>query len=326
MSRYCLVLVAGLAAAAPAVAGGTWADAMFDELSKDFGSVPRGPTLTHPFRVVNNTKSPVVISGIRVSCGCTSAVALKNTLQPGEETAVVAKMDTSRFIGVKSVTIYVQFSQPAFEEVRLWVQANARNDFALSSDTLALGQVKRGDTPSASTTVTFYGVQAQVTEAKGESNYIQTSVKPVKNEAGQTAYELTAKLRGDAPVGRWYTDVWLKTNSAEIPQIRVPLTVEIESALTVSPEAVTLGQVAVNGESERRIILRGAKPFKITEVKGADDQLVVRDSTEESKPVHVLTVKFKAGEPGNLSRKLKIITDLPEDGEVSVHVSAQVTK
>src|SRR5262249_17801336 len=154
------------------------------------------------------------------------------------------------------------------------------------------------------------------TEVKSESNYIQTSVKPVKNEAGQTAYELTAKLRGDIPVGRWYADVWLKTSSAEIPQIRVPLTVEVDAALTATPEAVTVGQVAVNGESERRIILRGVKPFKITEIKGADDQLIVRDSTEESKQVHVLTVKVKAAAPGDLSRKLKIITDLPEDGEV----------
>jgi hypothetical protein len=318
--------VAGLAAASPAVAGAAWADALFDEVSKDFGAVPRGPTLTHHFRVVNNTKGPVTISGLRVSCGCTSAVALKNTLQPGEETSIVARMDTSRFIGVKSVTIYVTFSQPAVEEVRLWVQANARNDFALSPDTLSLGQVQRGDTPAASTTVTFYGVQAAITEVKSDSNYIQASVKPVKNEAGQTAYELTAKLRGDTPVGRWYTDVWLKTSSAEIPQIRVPLTVEVEAALTVSPEAVTLGQVAVNGESERRIILRGVKPFKITDIKGADDQLIVRDSTEESKPVHVLTVKLKAAAPGDLSRKLKIITDLPEDGEVDVPVSAQVMK
>src|SRR5216684_2180956 len=94
MSRYCLIVAVGLVAAAPAAAG-TWADALFDDLSKDFGSVPRGPTLTHPFRVVNNTKSPVAISGIRVSCGCTSASAQKSTLQPGEETTVVAKMDTS---------------------------------------------------------------------------------------------------------------------------------------------------------------------------------------------------------------------------------------
>ena len=127
------------------------------------------------------------------------------------------------------------------------------------------------------------------------------------------------------PVGKWYTDVWLKTNNPEYPQIRVPLTVEVESGLSVSPDAVSLGQVAVNGESERRVIVRGAKPFKITEVKGADDQLTVQDDTAESKAVHVLTVKLKPGKAGQLNRNLRIETDLPEDGTVDFPVSAQVT-
>src|SRR3954468_23804106 len=105
MLRYSAVLLVGLWAAGPAAAA-SWADAMFDELSKDFGSVPRGPTLTHHFRVVNNTRGPVSISNVRVSCGCTTAQALKNYLNPGEETAVLARMDTTRFVGPKSVTIY----------------------------------------------------------------------------------------------------------------------------------------------------------------------------------------------------------------------------
>jgi hypothetical protein len=235
-------------------------------------------------------------------------------------------MDTSRFIGVKSVTIFVSFSQPAVEEVRLWVQANARTDFSVTPDTLSLGQVKRGAGASGTSSIAFYGAKAEITEVKSESNYIQPSVKQVKNEAGQLSYELTAKLRGDAPVGRWYTDVWLKTNNPEIPQIRVPLTVEVESALSLSPEAVTLGQVPVDGEGERRVILRGVKPFKITEIKGADDQLAIRDNTQEAKAVHVLTVKLKPAAPGDVSRNLKIVTDLAEDNEIDLQVNAQITK
>lgn len=327
MSRYCFVLLAGLAAAAP-VSAATWADSMFDELSKDFGTVARGPVQVHSFRVVNNTQQPVNISSIRVSCGCTSASALKAYLNPGEETAVVARMDTSRFIGVKSVTIFVQFDRPTFEEVRLWVQANARDDFSVSPDGLAFGQVKRSATPTVTSTVTFYGAQAQVTEVKSESNYVQTTVRAVKTPDGQTAYQLSAKLRGDVPAGRWYTDVWLKTNNPEIPQIRVPVTVEVESALSVSPDAVALGQVAVNGESERRVIVRGAKPFKITAVKGGDDQLSVRDGADDSKAVavHVLTVKLKPVKAGDLSRSLRVETDLPEDNVIDFQVSAQVTQ
>src|SRR3954468_3050776 len=98
MLRNSLVIVVALWAAGAANAG-TWADRLFDELSKDFGSVPRGPTLTHHFSVANNTKNVVTISSVRVSCGCVSATALKGTLKPGEETSIVAKMDTTRFTG-----------------------------------------------------------------------------------------------------------------------------------------------------------------------------------------------------------------------------------
>jgi len=324
MSRYSLVLLASLWAAGTAPAA-TWADALFEELSKDFGSVPRGPTLTHPFRVVNHTGAPVNISGLRVSCGCTSASVARPFLNPGEETFVMARMDTTRFTGVKSVTIYVQFDRPAFEEVRLWVQANAREDFAVTPDTLTLGQVKRGGTPVAAVLVTFYGNgAAQVVEVKSESNYVLARVDEVRRLESEVVYRLTGRLRGDVPVGKWYTDLWLKTNNPLMPQVRVPLTVEIESALSVSPEAVTLGQVKARGESERRVIVRGIKPFKITRVQGTDQQLLVRDSTSESKPVHVLTVKLRAGRPGQLTRTLRVLTDLPEDNKIDFQVSALV--
>ena len=325
MLRYGFVLLAGLCAAAPAAAA-SWADGLFDELSKDFGSVPRGPTLVHPFRVVNRTSGPVNIVGVRVSCGCTSATVLRSYLNPGEETAVVARMDTTRFTGVRSVTIYVQFDRPAFEEVRLWVQANARNDFAVSPDSLAFGQVRRGSAPAAAVLVTFYGnSDAQIVEVRSESNYIRAQVREARRQDSEVTYQLSTALRPDAPVGKWYTDVWLRTNNPTMPQVRVPLTVEIESALSVTPEAVTLGQVHLKGESERRVIVRGTKPFKITRVQGTDDQVLVKDNTPEARAVHVLTVRLKASKAGELNRVLRVQTDLAEDNMIDFQVSALVT-
>src|SRR5437667_8844228 len=114
MFRITFALLAGLSLAGPAAAA-TWADAMFDELSKDFGSVPRGPTLSHPFRLTNQTGQPVHISGVRVSCGCVSAGALRDDLAPGQSTAILTNMDTMRFYGTRTVTIYVQFDRPQWE-------------------------------------------------------------------------------------------------------------------------------------------------------------------------------------------------------------------
>jgi len=324
MLRYGLVVAAVLGAAGPALSA-TWADALFEEFSKDFGSVPRGPTLSHPFRVLNNTRGPVTISDVRVSCGCVSAVAIKGHLEPGESTFIVARMDTTRFTGLRSVTIYVQFSQPAFEEVRLWVQANGRNDFSVTPDTLAFGQLKRGGTPSASVLLSFYGnTDAQITEVKCESNYIQAKAQEVRRSDSEVTYQVSAMLRPDAPVGKWYSDVWLKTNNPGVPPIRVPLTVEIESALSVNPETVTLGSIKTRSESERRVIVRGVKPFKIAQVSGTNDRLLVHVDSQQAKPVHVLTIKLRAGDPGEVNHTLSILTDLTDDNKIDFHVSAQV--
>jgi hypothetical protein len=324
MLRYGLVVAAVLGTAAPALSA-TWADALFEEFSKDFGSVPRGPMLTHSFRVVNNTRGDVNINDLRVSCGCVSAVVLKGHLEPGESTYIVARMDTTRFTGLRSVTIYVRFNQPAFEEVRLWVQANGRNDFSITPDTLAFGQLKRGGTPTASVLLSFYGnTDVQVSEVKCESNYIQPHFQEVRRSETEVTYQVTARLRGDAPVGKWYTDVWVKTNNVGTAPIRVPLTVEVESALSVNPETVTFGPVKTQTESDRRVIVRGVKPFKIAKVEGTNDSLLVHVDSPQAKPVHVLTIKLKAGEPGELNRTLSVLTDLADDNKIDFRVSAQV--
>src|SRR5438874_1969797 len=101
MVRLCLSIVIGLIFATPAPAG-TWADGLFDGLAHDFGVVARGPTISHSYRITNTTGQPVHISGVRVSCGCTSAAIRTADLAAGQETELIAQMDTRRFVGPKS--------------------------------------------------------------------------------------------------------------------------------------------------------------------------------------------------------------------------------
>jgi len=320
MLRYSLVVVAGLWVTSM-VSAATWADGLFDGLSKDFGSVPRGPTLTHNFRVVNKTGQAVSIFSVRVSCGCVSAGAAKNFLNPGEETVIVARMDTTRFTGPKTVTIYVQFDRPNFEEVRLWVQANGRNDFAITPDTLAFGTVKRGTSPVNSVQVTFYGNrESQILEVRGESNYIMPTAKEVRRLDHEVVYDLSVRLRGDTPVGKWYTDIWVKTNLVGLTQVRVPLTVEVESPITVTPAVVNMGSMKINEEAERRIIVRGVKPFRITEVRGADESLQVKVNSPIPREVHVLTIKIRPGMSGKVDRVLRVVTDMKVENEIEFRV------
>jgi hypothetical protein len=324
MYRYSLLLVA-LWGVAGQVQAQSKADGMFDELSRDFGSVPQGQVVMHPFRIVNNTKQPVHIASVRVSCGrCSSAEALQTYLQPGQETAIIAKMYTNQFVNNKTIQIYVLFDQPRIEEVRLWIQANSRQDVTFSPDNIAFGKVKAKATPERKLTITFLGAQTKILETKSDSNYVKAEVTEVKRPNGETAYEVTAKLRADTPAGKWYTDIWLKTNNPAMPNLRVPVTVEVEAALSVNPSTVSLGQVKAGTESDRKVIIRGARPFRITGIFGTDKQLQVRQTNTESKTVHVLTLTLNPNETGDLTRIIRVQTDLKTGGDIEFHASAQV--
>jgi hypothetical protein len=328
MYRYIVILAigwgaTGLAQASPQTSN--WADGMFDSLSRDFGSVPRGPVVSHPFRVVNNTGHVVRIQGIRVSCGCTTAYALKGTLAPGEETAVVADMDTSRFFNSRTVTIFVTFDQPAWSEVRLWVHANSREDIGVHPDSLSFGRIKRGTTPQQATTISLMGgADYRILSVSSDSNYIQPVCKMVAGNNYEVNYQLVARLRGDTPPGRWYTDVWVTTNNPTMPKVRIPLTVEVESALSVSPSAVLLGNVKSGGEAVRKIIVRGVEPFQIKSVRGTDGQMRVQDNTPKKATVHILTVTIHPQQAGQLNRTLWIETDLQGDNSIDFTASAYV--
>ena len=325
MYRYHVLLVAFLGVATQAQAQ-TKAASMFDELSRDFGSVPRGQVVSHPFRIVNNTKHPVRIASVRPSCmKCSSVQTLKTYLQPGEETAIIGSMDTNMFIGTKNITIFVLFDQPQREEVRLLMQANSRDDVTFTPSTLAFGQVKRGAEPEGKIVIAFPGGgQTKILEVKSESNYVVPTMKEIKRGSGETAYEITAKLRKDTPAGKWYTDLWLKTNNASIASLRVPVTVEVEAPLSVTPSTVSLGQVKAGTESDRKVIIRGVRPFRIIGITGTDKQVQVRTTNNENIAVHVLTVTLNPNETGDLSRRILIQTDMKIGGEIEFLAQAQV--
>lgn len=310
MYRRAIWLIVVLASAAPARAS-TWADAMFPEQSRDFGAVPRGCMAAHPFRFINKTGQTVHLASVRVSCGCTSAYQMHDTIKPGEESGIMVQMDTSRFIGNRKVTVYVTFDAPQFTEVKLTVEANSRSDLTLLPDTIAFGKIKQGHTPESSVKICFIGAgDYEIHEAQCTSHYIQLAASLESRKASEVTYVLTAKLRPDTPPGKWYTDIWLTTNQQSMPKVRIPLTVEVEGTLNLSPRVIELGEVKSGVITDRKVILRGGRPFRITEIEGTDSQIAVRETQADSKTVHVLTVTLNPTTTGELSRIIRVKTDL----------------
>lgn len=327
MTRSALGVVVSLLAAGPVSAGAT---DYFTELSKDFGTTPRGPVLMHYFAIKNTTDQTVQIGQPRVSCGCVSTQLFKNTLAPGESTSVLAMMDTRRIpqAGVtKTVIVYVPFLSPTLEEVSLKVQSIARDDLVMTPDTLAFGTLRKGQGGSVSTKVTLTtDANWQVLESTSTGAYVKPAAKLVSREGNSTTYEVSANLDPACPVGDWTADVWLKTSNSTIEKLRIPVRVTVVAPIALNPEKVKLPDLKVGDTIERRVILRGNHAFKVLEVKGGDDVVSLKPQSTEAMPVHVLTIAVNPKGAGDLERTFEIVTDNKEQSKLALPFKATVVK
>ena len=227
MTRYLFILIF-VGWATSGARADTQIESLFDHRFWDLGSVPRAMTQHHVFLVTNKTDRPVRIANIRVSCGCVTATATKKQLAPGEQTTIVAQMETRQFTGPITKTIFVLFDQPRTEEVRLHVQANVLPDLTLTPNALQFGKIKKGNAPEMSTIVSFTPDQlGQIAKATSESGYVQVKVEPLTKNAGAGSYRVTAKLSPQLPAGSWYCTLSLVSARANQPSITIPLTVEV---------------------------------------------------------------------------------------------------
>ncbi len=296
----------------------------FAEVARDFGSVPRGTQLAHQFRLSNPTGAGLHVASLATSCTCVAVAVERADVAPGESTVVQVSIDTRKYSGAKTFTIYVRLDRPVVEEIKLTVQAHSREDIALEPGQLDFGAIKKGSSPTASTVIRYYGGAGwQITGIENDNGYVLPELQPLK-ASGHIAYQLSVKLRGDTPAGAWHSDLWLKTTDATTPRIRVPLTVRIDGALTATPAEVSLGRIKSGSRGERKVVIRGSAPFKIVQIEGEAKGLQISGQTDESKAVHVLSVAFTAGADAvELSQRFRVVTDLPSDNVVEFTVEGQ---
>lgn len=98
----------------------------FAETSHDFGAVTKGNVVGFNFTVMNKGKSKLIIKRIRTSCGCTAALADKNTIEPGKSTIIHTEFDSSFLDGKIHRTIEVISNDPLNEKTILNIYADVK--------------------------------------------------------------------------------------------------------------------------------------------------------------------------------------------------------
>ncbi len=108
-----LLLVAGFAFAGFSQEAGATVDSAsmavikFENQVYDFGKIPYAGDGTHVFNFTNEGKSPLVLTNVRATCGCTIPEWNREPIAPGKSDKVSVKYDTRR-TGPFTKTVTVQ--------------------------------------------------------------------------------------------------------------------------------------------------------------------------------------------------------------------------
>ncbi|REK08934.1 MAG: DUF1573 domain-containing protein [Planctomycetota bacterium] len=325
LAMFRLACTLAVALTATTATAQQWADRMFTEKDVDFGAVPRAAKVEHEFVVTNPYKEDVHIASVRSSCGCTQPRIENDDLKTHESGKIICRFNTRAFTGQRGATVTVTFDRPQWAEVQLHVKGYIRTDVVLDPNHVDFGSLAEGEPGDKKIQIQYAGRNDwKITGVKSDSPYVTASVKETGRSGGRVGYRLDVKLSDDAPAGYLNDQLVLTTNDRRATQFPVAVEARIVPELTVSPASLMLGTVQPGQKVTKQIVVRGAKPFSIVDIRCDNDYLKFQPS-EEAKQVHLVPVTLEAPEkPGKLACTIEIVTDLEDAKSVSLRATGQV--
>jgi hypothetical protein len=312
LRRTIPAIVLGLLVGSPAT-GQDWARKMFKESRHDFGIVARDAKAEFRFEVTNPYADDVHIAAVRTSCGCTTPRIEKSTLKSHETGAIVAHLNTDRYLGSRGATLTVTFDKPRYAEVQLQVSGNIRSDMVFDPGSVQLGSVEQGQGAAKKVTLTVYGRSNwKISEVRSANEHITAEAVESSRRGGTVAYKLNVKLDAEAEPGYIRDHLVLVTNDAQAKQIPLAVEGRVLAGVTVSPNSLFMGVVQPGERVTKQLVVKSSRPFRILSITCDDTNFEFDTSSSgEAKPVHLVPVTFLAGsDEGKVTKKIRIVTDL----------------
>ncbi len=86
----------------------------FEEDSYDFGDINQGDKVEYVFNFENTGDAPLIITNIKVTCGCTATDWSRDPIPPGEKSSITVKFNSTGKLNKqnKVITIVSNASNP----------------------------------------------------------------------------------------------------------------------------------------------------------------------------------------------------------------------
>lgn len=304
----CLLL---LTVASQAVAQ-DWARQMFRVTTHDFGTVPRGSKQEFAFEFTNLYKEDVHVASVRSSCGCTMPSVTQDTVQTHQASAILAVLNTKAFLGARGGTVTVTIDRPFHAEVQLLVRGFIRGDVMLTPGVADFGSVAAGEGAETRMEIAHTGREDwQILDVRSANEFFEVELDEAVRSRERVQYRMRVRLKPGLAAGYLHDQLSLVTNEVGGQLLPVPVEGLIVSPLSVSPASLSLGALTSGQTVQKRLVVRGNKPFHILGVTCEDHGFQFVPTDQQAKTLHFVTLEYRAGDqPGAIARTIRIETDL----------------
>jgi len=360
MKRYSFILICLLCSL---VAMSQKAVISFDEKTHDFGKVnEEDGKINHVFDFVNKGNSPLVVSRVQASCGCTTPVWTKEPVEPGKKGTITVTYNPTGRPGAFTKTITV-YSNAIDEQMVLTIhgevipKANGEN----SEYPVVMGLLHAKSKVIQMNNVDKGRIQSRVLDIKNTSNislkptienlpaYLSVSISPEvlkANEEGKITFSFNSK--NSTQWGPISDDVYVLMNgqkkySEEYKLTVISNVVEDFSKLTLDQKrkapileipvrSLNLGSLREGGKrvGKFNVINNGQNDLEIRRIINNSKELVVRSRKTfipggKSSDI-IVNLNTKNLSDGDYKKSFTIQTNDPENSFIILILSWNVHK
>ncbi|MCU0709531.1 MAG: DUF1573 domain-containing protein [Pirellula sp.] len=301
---------------------------LFRDTSHDFGTVARAAKTEYRFEFENPYNQPIHVRSVRTSCGCTTPIIETETVAPGARGSILARFNTGTHSGAKAATVTVTFDKPSFGEVQLHVKGYIRTDVVFQPGEVSFGSVAQGESKTLDILVDYAGKPSwEITNVRCDEDCIEIEKEEVSRKNGRIQYSMKVRLNEEAPSGPLVSEIVIQTNDRNLTTVPLRLTANVMADISVLPNLLSLGDIAVGEPIKQVLVLKAQQPFRILSIKSDEFDIQSGPLSEEPKALHTLPLQLQTssgGTVGDAKGKILVETDFPSKSILSIDVIYRV--
>jgi len=294
-----------------------------DEAIHEFGRIRMGERPAHRFRITNDGGAELKILRLVSSCGCTSTVAGKDTLAPGEGTDLETVFNSEGFQGPVTKTIQVLTNDPASPSLTLTLKAEVQADVTPSTQEIHFGDLGPRDRRKASVKLTSEtGQPILVTGADlSEAPWLGVATRTVGKDVF-VDFLLLAKNLSPKEVSGIDT-VTLHLANPRLSEVRLHVRWDRRVPVLADPGRVSLDEPAgADIACSVYVSSRDGKPFRILGARSTTPQIEAVDLPRAAAARHRVYFKVSGTIPaGTHDERVVLTLDAPGQQELPIRFS-----